>query len=76
MANQVKDGWKELKQKYFQKEIAINNFLSCNLYEEPSARYSRFPEIMRAHMFLTKRMEVIIPIMLILSNIMFWEWML
>jgi hypothetical protein len=26
-ANQVRDGWKELKQKYFQTESTIKNFL-------------------------------------------------
>jgi hypothetical protein len=27
MVNQVRDGWKELKQKYLQTESAIKNFL-------------------------------------------------
>jgi hypothetical protein len=49
MVNQVRDGWKELKQKYLQKESAIQMFLSRNLSEERSACYSRFPEIIRTH---------------------------
>jgi hypothetical protein len=49
MANQVRDGRKQLKQKYLQTEIAIKNFLSHNLSKEPIARYSCFPEIMYSH---------------------------
>ncbi len=48
-ANQVRDGWKELKQKYLQKESAIKTFKSRNLFKEPSASYSRFPEIIMTH---------------------------
>jgi hypothetical protein len=48
-ANQVRDGWKELKQKYLQKESPIKNFFSCNLSKEPSARYSRFLEMINSH---------------------------
>ncbi len=43
--DQVRDGWKELKQKYLQIEAAIKTFSSGTLSKEPSARYSRFSEI-------------------------------
>jgi hypothetical protein len=46
-ANQVRDGWKELKQKYLQTDRAIRTILSQNLSEEPTASYSRIPEIIR-----------------------------
>jgi hypothetical protein len=45
MANQVKDGRKELKQKYLQTESTIKNFISRNLSNEPRAS----PEIIRTH---------------------------
>jgi hypothetical protein len=48
-ANQVRDGWKELKYKCWQLESAIKNVLSGNLSKEPVARYWRFPEIMYSH---------------------------
>jgi hypothetical protein len=48
-ANQVRDGWKELKQKYLQTESAIKTFKLRNLSEEPTASYSRFPEIIRTN---------------------------
>jgi hypothetical protein len=49
-ANQVRDGWKELKQKYLQKEgIEKKTFKSHNLFEEPSTRYSCFPKIIYSH---------------------------
>jgi hypothetical protein len=37
-ATQVRDVWKELKQKYWQTESAIKNFESHNISEEPIIR--------------------------------------
>jgi hypothetical protein len=50
MANQVRDGWKELKHKYLQIESAKKKYSkSHNLSREPSNRYSCFPDIMYSH---------------------------
>jgi hypothetical protein len=48
-ANQVRDGWKDLKQKCSQTESAIKNVLSRILSKERSNRYLRFLEIMYSH---------------------------
>jgi hypothetical protein len=56
-ANQVRDGWKDLKQKCLQKDSAIKNVLSLNLSKERSARNLRFPEIMYSHVFTVLKLS-------------------